>query len=81
MLSSPSHVFRLWQKKKQGLAAGKYTRKTFSAKNNHGNFAFVVHIFQTTQYLVISRRCFAGKYNDTKCTCRAIVQLIKPFVL
>ena len=52
----------------------------FSAKKNHKNFAVVVHVPQTMQYLVISWCCFTGKYNDPNSTCRAIVQLIKPFV-
>ena len=55
-------------------------KKTFSAKKNHENFAVVVHLPQTMQYLVISRCCFPGKYDDPKRTCRAVVQISKPFV-
>ena len=45
------------------------------------NLVVVVHVLQTTQNLVISRRCVAGDgkemYQDSKRTCTAIVLLIK----
>ena len=71
------------KREKQGLGAslGKIScKETFNAIKNLGNFGVVVHVPQTSQYLVISRFCFAAKYNDPKRACRAIVQLIKPFV-
>ena len=51
----------------------------------HENFAVGAHVLVTTQNVVISRCCFAEDgyemYQVLLCTCRAIVLLIKAFVL
>ena len=56
----------------------------FNSKGRHEKLAITVHVLQNTYDFVISRCCFAedGKEMDkhSKCTCRTIVLLIKPFV-
>ena len=40
-------------------ASAEYAKNAFSSKEKDENLALVVHVLQTTQNLVISRRCFA----------------------
>ena len=40
-------------------ASAEYATNAFSSKEKDENLAVVVHVLQTTQNLVISRRCFA----------------------
>ena len=40
-------------------ASAEYATNAFSSKEKYENFAVVVYVLQTTQNLVISRRCFA----------------------
>ena len=55
------------KQKVQELPSVKYHgKKTFTSKKNYEDFAVVIHIPQTTQYLVISQCCFAWKFNDPK---------------
>ena len=41
-------------------ASAEYATNAFSFKEKYENLAFVVHVLQTTQNLVILRCCFAG---------------------
>ena len=41
-------------------ASAEYATNAFSSNEEYEKLAVVVHVFQTTQNLVISRRCFAG---------------------
>ena len=56
-----------------------------SILNENTKIGVVVHVVQNKKIFVISRCCFAedGKemYKDLQRRCRAIVLLIKPFVL
>ena len=40
--------------------SAEYATNAFSSKEKYEKLAVVVHVLQTTQNLVISRRCFAG---------------------
>ena len=40
-------------------ASAEYATTSFSSKEKYEKLGFLVHILQTTQYLVISRSCFA----------------------
>ena len=58
------------------------TEYATNRNTKYEKLSVVVHVLHTTQNLVISRCCFAedGKemYQGLKCTCTAIVLLIKP---
>ena len=65
-------------------ASAEFATNALSSTEKNEKLAVVVHVFQTTLNLVISRCCFAddGKemYQELYRTCTAIVVLIKPFV-
>ena len=48
-------------------ASAEYATNSFTSKEKYEILAFVVHILQTTQYLVISLRSFAD-WTAKKCT-------------
>ena len=57
------------------VALAKYhAKKTFSSKKKLEKLFCPSHSSKYA-FFVISRCCFAGKYNDTKCMYRAIVQI------
>jgi len=60
------------------------TKMNLGRGDKFTKLAVVVHVFEITQNLVISRCCFAenGKemYQELKRTCTAIFLLSKPFV-
>ena len=41
-------------------ASADYATNAFISKEKYEKLAVVVHVLQTTQNLIISRRCFAG---------------------
>ena len=59
-------------------------RTVFNSKRRYKYLAIAVRVLQNTWKLVISPCCFEehgkGMYKDSKCTCTAIVLLIKPSV-
>ena len=47
-------------------ASAEYATNAFSSKEKYEKLAVEIHFLQTTQYLVISRRCFAD-WTAKKC--------------
>ena len=72
---------RMWVK----YPGTKLIGTTFRYRRIMKNSPSCAHVLRKTLNLVISRRCFGddGKemYQNKKCTCRAIILLIKPIVL
>ena len=66
------------------LARALHAPTAFNSKRRYQKLAIAIRVLQSTEYLVISRCCFAedGKemYQDSKRTCTVIVLLIRPFV-
>ena len=67
------------------LFSSEYVEADFSSDRKYERFAVGAHVLINTQNVVISRCCFAEDgyemYQVLLCTCRAIVLLIKSFVL
>ena len=67
------------------LFLSEYVEAGFSSDRKHEKFSVGAHILVNTQNVVISCCCFAEDgsemYHVLLCTCRAIVLLIKSFVL
>ena len=67
------------------LFSSEYEEAGVSSDGKHEKFAVGAHVLVNTQNVVISRCCFTEDgyemYQILLCTCRAIVLLIKPFVL
>ena len=67
------------------LFLSEYVEAGFSSDRKHEKFAVGAHVLVNTQNVVISRRCSVEDayemYQVLLCTCRAIVLLIKVFVL
>ena len=67
------------------LFLSEYVEADFSSDRKHDKFALSAHVLVNTQNVVISRSCFAEDgyemYQVLLCMCRAIVLLIKSFVL